>query len=448
LKTFPKGGIHPPDNKLTVREAIKHLPVPKNVTIPINQHIGAPASVIVNIGDYVKTGQLIADGKGFVSANIHSSVSGKVSKIDTITDSSGYKQTAVFIDVEGDEWIDTIDRSSEIVTDIKLTPEEITKRCHDSGIVGMGGAAFPSHVKLSVPEGKKCEILLINGVECEPYLTADHRLMLEKGEEVLIGISILMKALKVEKAMIGIEENKPDAIDHLTKLAKDHHGITVHALKLKYPQGAEKQLIKALINREVPMGQFPIDIGAVVHNVATSFAVYEAVQKNKPLIERVVTITGKSLANPGNFMVRIGTPVNMLIEAAGGMPEDTGKIISGGPMMGKAIINTSVPVVKGTSGIILIQNNESEREEIMPCIRCGKCVSVCALGLEPYLMMKLAEKGFFEKAEIAGIANCMECGSCSYICPAGRPILDYVRLGKSTVMKMARDRKIKEQVIK
>ncbi len=448
MKTFPKGGIHPPENKLTVREAIKRLPVPENVTIPINQHIGAPASVIVNAGDYVKTGQLIASGQGFVSANIHSSVSGKVNKIDRVRDSSGYNQIAVFIDVEGDEWMGTIDRSDKIVTDIALSREEITKRCYDSGIVGMGGAAFPSHVKMNIPEGKKCEILLINGVECEPYLTADHRLMIEKGEEVLIGVSILMKALKVEKAMIGIEENKPDAISHLAKLALDHHGITVHSLKLKYPQGAEKQLIKALINREVPMGHLPIDIGAVVHNVATAFAVYEAVQKNKPLFERVVTITGKSLANPGNFLTRLGTPISKLIEAAGGMPENTGKIISGGPMMGKAIINASVPVVKGTSGIILVPDSESDREEIKPCIRCGKCVSVCALGLEPYLMMKLSEKGFFEKAEISGVANCMECGSCSYICPAGRPILDYVRLGKATVIKMARDRKVKEQVIK
>ena len=448
MKTFPKGGIHPQENKLTSEISIKQLPVPEIVTIPITQHIGAPASAIVNKGDNVKTGQLIASGKGFISANIHSSVSGKVNKIDSIIDHTGYKQTAIFIDVEGDEWIESIDRTGEIITDITLTPEEITKRCYDSGIVGMGGAAFPSHVKMNVPEGKNCEVLLINGVECEPYLTADHRLMIEKGEEVLIGVSILMKALKVEKAMIGIEENKPDAISHLTKLALDHQGITVHSLKLKYPQGAEKQLIKALINREVPMGHLPIDVGAVVHNVATAFAVYEAVQKNKPLFERVVTITGKSLANPGNFLVRTGTPISKLIEAAGGMPEDTGKIISGGPMMGKAIINTSVPVVKGTSGIILVHNNESERDEIKPCIRCGKCVSVCALGLEPYLMMKLSEKGFFEKAEISGIANCMECGSCSYICPAGRPILDYVRLGKSTVLKMARDRKIKEQVIK
>jgi H+/Na+-translocating ferredoxin:NAD+ oxidoreductase subunit C len=443
LKTFPLGGIHPPDNKLTANIAIKHLPVPEIVTIPVSQHIGAPATVIVNKDDYVKTGQVIAAGKGFVSANIHSSVSGKVTKIDTIMDSSGYKQAAIFIEVDGDEWIETIDRTSEIVTEIKLSSEEITKRCLESGIVGLGGATFPSHVKLSVPEGKKCNILIINGVECEPFLTSDHRLMLENGEEILIGVSILMKALKVDVAKIGIENNKQDAIAHLSKLATAFKGISVHPLKVKYPQGAEKQLIKALINREVPSGHLPLDVGAVVHNVGTAYAVYEAVQKNKPLFERVVTITGKSLASPGNYIVRTGTPVNKLIEAAGGLPEDTGKIVNGGPMMGKALNNTDAPIVKGTSGIILFPDNESERTVINPCIRCGKCISVCALNLEPYLLMTLVEKGLFERAENERITDCMECGSCSYTCPAGRPLLDYIRLGKSTVIKLIRQRNIK-----
>jgi electron transport complex protein RnfC len=267
--------------------------------------------------------------------------------------------------------------------------------------------------------------------------------MLEKGEEILIGITILMKALKVEKALIGIENNKPDAIDHLTKLAVQFHGISVHPLKVKYPQGAEKQLIKALINREVPSGRLPLDVNAVVHNVGTAFAVYEAVQKNKPLFERVVTITGKSLAKPGNYFVRIGTPVSKLIEAAGGIPEDTGKIVSGGPMMGKSLVNINVPVVKGTSGIILFPHGESERMETGPCIRCGKCISVCALNLEPYLLMMLSLRSLFERAEKEHITDCMECGCCSYTCPAGRPLLDYIRLGKSTVIKMARERVVK-----
>lgn len=419
------------------------LPVPAGVVIPVSQHIGAPAEVVVKKGDTVKAGQLIATGKGFVSASVHSSVSGKVSRIDTATDTSGYRQTAVFIDTEGDEWIDTIDRSSTLIKEIKLSPEEIIKRCMESGIVGLGGATFPSHVKLSVPEGKKCEVLIINGVECEPYLTSDHRLMLEKGEEILVGVTILMKALKVTRAVIGIENNKKDAISHLSDLSKVFQGICVQPLKVKYPQGAEKQLIKSVTGKEVPSGHLPVDTGAVLHNVGTAFAVYEAVQKNKPLFERVVTITGKSLPNPGNYKVRIGTSLSSLIEAAGGLPEDTGKIISGGPMMGKAISNTDVPVVKGTSGVILFGKNEAERKNPGPCIRCAKCTMICAMGLEPYLLMALSERGMFERAEKEHITDCMECGSCSFTCPAGRPILDYVRLGKASVNKMVRERNLK-----
>lgn len=443
LKTFPTGGVHPPENKLTAGIPIEYLPVPGNIIIPLSQHIGAPANPIVAKGDKVKTGQLIAEGKGFVSANVHSSVSGKVSKVDTAADSSGLKQMSVYIDVEGDEWIENIDRTNEIVKDIKLSPEEIVKKCFESGIVGMGGATFPSHIKLNVPSGKKCYVLIINGVECEPYLTSDHRLMLEKGEEMLVGVSILMKALKVEKAMIGIENNKPDAISRLTSLAAGFPGMSVHPLKVKYPQGAEKQLIKALINREVPSGRLPIDVGAVVHNAGTAFAVYEAVQKNKPLIERVVTVTGKSVEKPGNYMVRIGTPISRVLEAAGGIPEGTGKIINGGPMMGKAVSNTDAPVVKGMSGIVLIPVSEAVRETINPCIRCAKCVSVCPIHLEPYLLMTLAEKGLFERAGKERITDCMECGSCSYTCPAGRPLLDYIRLGKSTVIRLARQKVLK-----
>ncbi len=443
LKTFPTGGVHPPENKLTAGIPIEYLPVPGNVVIPLAQHIGAPANPVVAKGDTVKTGQLIAEGKGFVSANVHSSVSGKVSKIETAADSSGLKQNAVFIDVEGDEWLDTIDRSTNIVRDIRLSPEDIVKKCFESGIVGMGGATFPSHIKLNIPSGKKCGVLIINGVECEPYLTSDHRLMLEKGEEILVGISILMTALKVEKAMIGIENNKPDAIARMTSLASSFKGITVHPLKVKYPQGAEKQLIKALINREVPSGRLPVDVGAVVHNAGTAFAVYEAVQKNKPLIERVVTVTGKSVSKPGNYMVRIGTPLSRVLEAVGGIPDGTGKIINGGPMMGKAVSNTDAPVVKGMSGIILVPAAEAVRKAVNPCIRCARCVSVCPIHLEPYLLMTLSERSMFERAEKERITDCMECGSCSFTCPAGRPLLDYIRLGKSTVIRMARQKVLK-----
>lgn len=443
LKTFSTGGVHPPENKITASVPIEYLPVPESVVIPLSQHIGSPSVPVVSKGDYVRTGQLIAEGKGFISANIHSPVSGKVSKIDIAADSSGFRQNSVFIDVEGDEWVDTIDRTSELNRDIKLSPEEIIKKCLVSGIVGLGGATFPSHVKLSVPSGKKCEILIINGVECEPYLTSDHRLMLEKGPEVFTGVTILMKALKVEKAIIGIENNKPDAISNMQNLAAEFKGISVVTLRVKYPQGAEKQLIKALTGREVPSGRLPLDVGAVVHNVGTAFAVYEAVQKNKPLFERVVTVTGRNLSKPGNFFVRTGTPVRKLLEAAGGLPENTGKIINGGPMMGKAISNIDVPVVKGMSGIIVIPLEESMREGTKPCIRCSKCVSACPLGLEPYLLMTLSEKSLFERAEKERITDCMECGSCSYTCPASRPLLDYIRLGKANVIRMIRERNIK-----
>jgi len=442
LKTFPKGGSHPPDNKLTSGKPIELLPVPGSVTIPLTQHIGAPATPIINIGDKVLTGQIIAKASGYVSANIHSSVSGIVKKIDTIPDSSGFRTPSVVIEVSGDEWIDTIDRSTTVAKEIRYTSEEIIDKCFQAGIVGMGGASFPTHIKLNIPEGKKCSLLVINGVECEPYLTSDHRLMLEKAEEIVTGIRIMMKALKVEKAIIGIENNKPDAIAILGNLCNGSGEISVQPLKVKYPQGGEKQLIKAITGREVPSGGLPVDTGVMVHNVATAFAVYEAVIKNKPLFERVVTITGKKLKNPGNYLVRVGTPLNELIDAAGGLPEDTGKIVNGGPMMGKAVSNTSVAVVKGTSGIVVLPLSESLRAEAGPCIRCGKCITVCALCLEPVLLAVLSEKGMFERAETEKIRDCCECGSCSYICPADRPLVDYIRLGKTNVNRIIRERKI------
>jgi len=443
LKTFPTGGIHPSENKLSAGVPIIDLPLPAQVIIPISQHIGAPATPVVEKGMPVKAGQLIASSKGYVSANIHSSVSGKINKIDQILDSSGYKQTSIVIDVAGDEWIEGVDKSGILKRDITDSGEVIVRKCLGAGIVGLGGATFPTHVKLSLPPGKKCDVLIINGVECEPYLTSDHLLMVEKSDEIMVGISLLMKALGVGMAVIGIESNKPDAINLLTEKSKQYKGISVNPLKVKYPQGGEKQLIKALINREVPSGGLPVDVGTVVHNVGTAFAVYEAVQKNKPLVERIVTITGKSLTKPGNYRVRIGTPVTHLIEAAGGMPDDTGKIVNGGPMMGKALNSPDVPVVKGTSGIIVFPKSESTRPKAGPCIRCSKCISACAMGLEPYLLMVLGEKSMYDKAEKERVTDCMECGSCSYVCPAGRPLLDYIRLGKSRVNKMIRERKAK-----
>lgn len=440
LKTFKIGGIHPADNKLSAGRAIETLPVPSEVKIPVSQHIGAPAQPIVAVGDQVKVGQLIAQAGGFVSANVHSSVSGKVKKIEDFVDGNGYKKQAIIITVEGDEWDESIDRSVGIKRDITMQPSEICKKISEMGLVGMGGATFPTHVKLAVPDGKKCEALVINGVECEPYLTSDHRLMLEKGEEVMIGIKILMTALGVNKAYIGIENNKKDAIEYMSKLASGYSGVEVVALKLQYPQGGEKQLIDACMGRQVPSGKLPIDVGAVVQNVGTAYAVYEAVQKNKPLIERVVCVTGKPLQRPSNFIVRIGTPVQTVIDAAGGVPEDCEKVIGGGPMMGRAFTHLDVPVIKGTSGILLMNKAESKRGETVNCIRCAKCVGVCPMGLEPFLISKLSSKGMFEECEKESIMDCIECGSCNFTCPSNRPLLDYIRLGKGKVGAMLRAR--------
>jgi electron transport complex protein RnfC len=441
FKTFRPGGIHPSENKLTAGSEIRELPVPAQVSIPLNQHIGASPRILVEKGDMVKVGQLIAEGEGFISANIHSSVSGKVIKVNEIIDISGYKRKAISIKVEADEWGEEIDRSTEPVREISLEPHEIVQKINKSGIVGMGGATFPSHVKLMLPRGKKAEYLIVNGAECEPYLTSDHVLMLEKSEQILIGTTIMMKALDVDKALIGIENNKPDAIAQMSVQAEHYPGIQVQGLKVKYPQGGEKQLIKALIDREVPSGGLPIDVGAVVFNVGTLLATYQAIQKNKPLFERVVTISGKNVANPGNYMVRIGTPVSALIEAGGGLPENTGKIISGGPMMGKALNSLEVPIIKGTSGITLLPETESRRKQIQNCIRCSKCITVCPMGLEPYLLMPLGERELFERMEEENAMDCIECGSCSYICPSNRPLLDYIRLGKVVINKIRRARK-------
>lgn len=441
LKTFKKGGVHPPGNKLSAGKKIEILPIPKTVFIPVAQHIGSPSTAVVSKGDVVKTGQIIAKSSGFVSTNIHSSVSGKIKKVDLAPDSSGYPKQGIFIDVEGDEWMEDINRSDDLVKEFQLDGPQIVQKIHDAGIVGLGGATFPTHVKLVPPKGMKAEILLIDAVECEPYLTSDHQLMLEKADEILVGTQLLMKTLNVEKAAIGIENNKPDAIQLLTEKAKNYNGIRIVALKVKYPQGGEKQLIKAVTGREVPSGGLPIAVGAVVSNVGTAFAVYEAVQKNKPLFERVVTVTGKNVSNPGNYKVRIGTATSELIEAAGGLPEDTGKIISGGPMMGRAIASSDVPVTKGTSGILLMKNEEAQRGEVMNCIRCSRCVSVCPMGLEPYLLMTLGQKQIFDRAETERVMDCIECGSCSYTCPSNRPLLDYIRFGKAKVGAIIRTRK-------
>ena len=444
MKTFSIGGIHPKENKFSAGKKIIEMTLPQQVVIPLAHYIGAPSEAIVKKGDLVKAGQLIGKANGFISANVHSSVSGKVNKIDVQLDASGYKRPSVFIDVDGDEWLENIDRSSTIIRECLLPKEEILKKIQDAGIVGLGGATFPAHVKLSPPPGKKADVLIINAVECEPYLTCDHQLMLEKGEEIIVGITIIMKVLDVKRAVIGIENNKPDAIAHLSKIASQYKGIEVVALKVQYPQGGEKQLIDAVIGRQVPSGALPIEVGAVVQNVGTTFAIYEAVQKNKPLFERVMTVTGKSATQPSNYRVRIGTLLSEVVTLAGGVPEGTGKIIGGGPMMGRSLMNLNVPMAKGSAGILFMPDEESVRKPMKNCIRCTKCVTVCPMGLEPFLLMNQSERNMWPEMEKERVMDCIECGSCSYTCPSNRPLLDYIRYGKTTVGGIIRSRAVKK----
>ena len=441
MRTFRIGGIHPNDNKFTAGKKIEIAPLPKQVAIPLAHYIGAPSVVCVKKGDMVKAGQIIGNANGFISANVHASVSGKVNKIDVQLDASGYKRPAVFIDVEGDEWEEGIDRSETLVRECNLSKEEIIEKIKSAGIVGLGGATFPAHVKLSPPPGKKADVLVINAVECEPYLTCDHQLMLEKGDEILVGVSIIMKALEVKRAVIGIENNKPDAIKHLSNISKNFEGISICPLKVQYPQGGEKQLIDATIGRQVPSGALPIEVGAVVMNVGTTFAVYEAVQKNKPLFERVMTVTGKSAIKPGNYKVRLGTILAEVVDLAGGIPAGTGKIIGGGPMMGRSLMNLNVPMAKGSAGILFMKDEEAVRKPMRNCIRCTKCVTVCPMGLEPFLLMNESERNMWPEMEKDRVMDCIECGSCSYTCPSNRALLDYIRFGKATVGGIIRNRK-------
>ena len=452
IKTFSMGGIHPNENKLTHEVPTVVAELPKQAIFPLSQHIGAPAKPIVQKGDKVKVGTLIAEAGGFVSAPIFSSVSGTVFKVDTAIDATGYRKPAIIINVEGDEWEETIDRSNKlelVENHPELTPEEIVNRIKNAGVVGMGGACFPTFIKLTPPPTAKAECVIINAVECEPYITADYRLMMERPDEILVGLELLMIAAKVSKGYIGIETNKPAAIELLTKKCAEkfsdrHYQVEVVPLKQRYPQGGEKQLVDAVIQRQVPAPPaIPVNVGAIVQNVGTAFAVYEAVMKNKPLFERYTTVTGKKLANPGNFQVRMGTPMKDLIDFCGGMPEGDNKLLAGGPMMGKALTSDEVPICKGTNSVTIISDEEARRKEPQPCIRCAKCVGVCPMGLEPYLLAKLSEVKNWERAESEDITSCIECGSCHYTCPAHRPLLDNIRQGKATVMGIIRSRAAK-----
>lgn len=444
IRTFSMGGVHPDECKLTAELATVVADLPKQAIFPLSQHIGAPAKPLVKKGDKVKVGTLIAEAGGYVSAPVYSSVSGTVWKVDSAIDATGYQKPAIVINVEGDEWEESIDRTDTLETveaHTELTPEEIVARVQRAGVTGMGGAGFPTHVKLCPPPTAKADCVILNGVECEPYITSDYRLMMEHAAEIVEGLRLLMKAAKVNKGYIGIEDNKPQAIALLRELTMEDARIEVVALAKKYPQGGEKQLVDAVIRRQVPAPPaIPVNVGAIVQNVGTAYAVYQAVMKNKPLFERYTTVTGKQIARPGNFLVRMGTPFSQLIAQCGGLPEGAHKVLAGGPMMGKAVVSLDVPVCKGTNSITVLSGDDARRKAVQPCIRCGKCVDACPMGLEPYLIATLSANGLYERAEEECIVSCISCGSCQFTCPSHRPILDNILLGKAKVMEIIKSR--------
>ncbi len=426
--TFERG-THPPGNKeLTATKAICDAKIPKRVIIPLSQHIGAPCQATVSIGDSVKKGQVVGMANAFVSAPVHATVSGKVVAIAPFPHTMGRDVLSVVIENNGKEdWINEISENPDYLS---LEAEALKNLVKDAGIVGMGGATFPTHVKLSPPKEKKIDYVILNGAECEPYLTADHRVMLEQAEAVVEGLKVLMKIVGVSKGYIGIEDNKPDAISAMSAAVAGDDSIQVYSLKVKYPQGAEKMLIKAIVNREVPAGGLPMDVGVVVQNVGTAVAIYDAVRYGRPLLQRVVSVTGRGINDPKNLMVRIGTPLSQLIEECGGFKYDSGKVIAGGPMMGMAQSTLEAPVIKGTSGLLALTPEESEVSVHGACIRCGRCIDACPMGLQPAMLSLLIEHGFYDDTKEYDLMNCFECGTCAYICPAKRPIVQWIKLAK------------------
>jgi len=434
-----KGGIHPAYNKdYTSTLAITEMPPPAKVVIPMVQHIGAPCEPVVQVekGTKVKVGQMLGDSGGFVSAPIHSSVSGNVTDIGLYNHPCGRKITAATIESDGlDEW-DTFRKTARDYK--KMTPETIRKAIRKSGLVGLGGATFPTHVKLAPPPDKSIDTVIINGAECEPYLTADHRIMLEHPGDVLTGLKIMIKALGAEKGIIGIEENKPDALRVMEKLCEDQENITVVPLETKYPQGAEKMLIYVTTRREVPSGGLPLDIGVVNHNVGTAVAITKAIAEGRPLIERVLTVTGPGVNTPANLLVRIGTLVSDVIDYCGGLKDETLKLLIGGPMMGLAQPNTDLPVIKGTSGILALTDQDVYLSESSPCIRCAKCVDACPVYLLPTSIAQSAEHNLFSRAEKLHALDCFECGCCSFVCPSKIPLTQLIRIAKAEIMNRKR----------
>lgn len=440
LKTFHIGGVHPNDNKITADAPIEVFPILDKVYISMAQHLGAPATPVVAKGDKVKVGDVIGEPAGFISGYVHASVSGTVTAVEPMKDLAGKLVMHVVIAVEGDEWRPEIDRSSNIVRDIKLSKEEILDKIKLSGIVGLGGATFPTHVKLSPPPGKKAEFLILNGAECEPYVTADDRIMREQSEQIFIGGKIMLKALGIERGFVGIEENKKSAIAQMKETGKKYPELEVIILKKKYPQGGEKQLIEAITGRRVPSLGLPIDVGVVVQNVGTALAVYEAIQKNKPLVESVVTVTGQCISQQRNLSLRVGTSFSQILDAIGGIPKDAAKFISGGPMMGKAVSNIDASVLKGTSAFLMLTEEQTKRKEEVNCVRCAKCIEACPMGLEPWLLNKLSRAKRYDDLEKEKIYDCIECGCCLYTCPSNIPLLDIIRISKAEVTRIMRSR--------
>ena len=440
--TFSIGGVHPHDSKISRDCAIEKLPLAPIVYIQLSQHIGAPAKPVVAVGDKVKVGQVIAEPGGFVSAFIHSSVSGTVKSIAPRADLAGNPQMCIEIAVEGDDWADGIDTSDTLITAIPEDNKAIIEKIRLGGVVGLGGATFPTHVKLSPPPGSKCERVIINGCECEPYLTSDFRTLLEKGEQVVVGAAILRQVMGNVPCTIAIEENKPEAIAHIKEVIGKlgYEGIDVMSMKMRYPQGGEKQLIDAVMHRQVGSGALPISVGAVVQNVATALAVYDAVQKNKPIVDNSVTVTGECFPRQANLLVRVGTPLRYIIDYLGGVPENAVKVISGGPMMGRAVANLDAATLKGTGALLFLTAEQTLRAPETNCIRCGKCADACPMGLEPFLLNRLAKADKLEELEKNAVQDCIECGCCLYSCPAHIQLLDNIRMAKGAVLGAIRAR--------
>lgn len=436
LKSF-LGGIHPKDSKkYTADKSIEVPPLPDKVIIPMSQHIGAPCSPVVKVGDMVKKGQVIGKSDAFMHSPIHSSISGKVTEISEMLHASKEKCLSVVIKNDYlDEWAEGIPVKREWD---KLDAEEIKNIIKEAGIVGLGGATFPTHVKLSPSKDKKIDVFILNAAECEPYLTADYRMMLEYTERIVTGVKIVMKVLGVSKGFIGIEDNKPDAVKVMKEAFKSTD-VEVVALPTKYPQGAEKMLIKVLTGREVPSGGLPMDVGAVVQNVGTMVAICDAVVEGIPLIERVATISGDAISEPKNLLLRIGTSFKDVIYYCNGFSKTPEKIIMGGPMMGIAQFSLDVPVIKGVSGILALSSEAVNSGEESPCIRCGRCVQACPMGLIPSMLSILGERHKFKEAkEEYNLLNCIECGSCAYTCPAKRNIVQYVKYLKAQNLSIAK----------